>query len=99
MTQFALSHNALAQWKKVITSSSFEPLLHPEVIALSKYELLSLLKVIALRKLYRRQRITLFSFSSNVADPCWWPGDKNVRELLTQPTELGTEERSTGQVK
>jgi hypothetical protein len=36
MLQFALSHNALAQWKKVIASSSLEPLSHPEVIALSK---------------------------------------------------------------
>ncbi len=44
---FALSHNALAQRRKIIASSSLELLLHPKVIGLSKFELLSLLKVIA----------------------------------------------------
>jgi hypothetical protein len=31
---FALSHNALARWRKVVASSSLEPLLHLKVIAL-----------------------------------------------------------------
>jgi hypothetical protein len=44
----ALSHTALAQWRKVIASSSLEPLSHPKVIALSKFEPLSLLTFIAL---------------------------------------------------
>jgi hypothetical protein len=49
MLQFAFLHNALAQWRKVIASSLLEKLTHPKVIAVSKFEPLSLLKLIALR--------------------------------------------------
>jgi hypothetical protein len=54
---FALSHNALARRRKIIAStvhSSLESLLHPKVISLSKFELLSLLKVIAVDSGHKR---------------------------------------------
>jgi hypothetical protein len=46
MLQFAFSHNALAQWRKVIASSLLEKFSYPKVIAVSKFEPLSLLKLI-----------------------------------------------------
>jgi hypothetical protein len=71
--QFALSHNALAQWKKlsllkVIISSSFDLLSHPEVIALSKFEQISL-QVTAPRNDISKT-CNAVTFSSSVADLC-----------------------------
>jgi hypothetical protein len=42
LVHFALPHNALARWRKVIASSSFELLSHLKVIALLKFEPLTI---------------------------------------------------------
>ncbi len=62
MLHFALLLNALARRRKVIASISPEPLSHPSVIALSKFEPLSLLKLIALDSWHKQEHGMLLHF-------------------------------------